>query len=97
MVIKLNYEVPKEISEKALEAIEIAKSSGKIKKGSNEATKCLERGTAKLIVIAEDTQPEEVIMHLPVLCQEKNTACIPVKSKNELGTATFNTCPRGVI
>ncbi len=38
-------EAPKEIVDKVLEAIEVAKATGKIKKGTNEVTKALERGT----------------------------------------------------
>ncbi|MBI2507739.1 50S ribosomal protein L7ae [Candidatus Woesearchaeota archaeon] len=87
MALKFNYEITKGISDKALEAIEIARSTGKIKKGTNEVTKCVERGVAKLVVIAQDTQPEEVIMHLPPLCDEKNILCIPVNTKEELGAA----------
>ena len=87
MAIHLKYEVSKDISEKALEAIEIARKSGKIKKGINEVTKALERGSAKLVIIANDTQPEEIIMHIPILCEEKNVPCITVSSRQELGTA----------
>src|SRR3989344_5698434 len=87
MAIHLKYEVSKDISEKALEAIGIARKSGKIKKGINEVTKALERGSAKLVIIANDTQPEEIIMHIPILCEEKNVPCITVSSRQELGTA----------
>ncbi len=87
MPLKFNFEITKELSEKALEAVEIARSTGKIKKGTNEVTKSVERGVAKLVVIAQDTQPEEVIMHLPPLCEEKNIVCIPVATKEELGAA----------
>jgi len=87
MAIKLKYDVSKELADKALEAIEIARNSGKIKKGTNETTKAIERGVAKLVAIAEDVSPEEVIMHLPALCEEKNVACVLIKSKIELGAA----------
>lgn len=76
-----------EISEKAYEAIEVANSTGKIKKGSNEVTKALEKGKAKLVVIAKDVSPPEVVMHLPILAKEKNVPCIEVPSKEELGAA----------
>ena len=76
-----------EESEKALEAIEVARSTGKIKKGSNEATKALERGTAKLVVIAKDVSPPEIVMHLPLLAKEKGVPCVTVGTKEELGTA----------
>lgn len=87
MAIQFKYEISKEISEKALEAIEVARKSGKLKKGANEVTKVVERGVAKLVVVAQDTQPEEVIMHLPILSDEKNIPCIGVEAKTELGAA----------
>ncbi|MFH1399520.1 MAG: 50S ribosomal protein L7Ae [Candidatus Woesearchaeota archaeon] len=76
-----------EISEKALEAIEIAKATGKIKKGTNEVTKAIERQVAKLVVVAKDIQPPEVVMHLPLLAKEKNIPFVEVASKEELGAA----------
>ena len=80
-------EASKETIEKVYEAIELAKASGKVSKGANEATKALERGTAKLVAIAADVQPPEIVMHLPLLAKEKDTPCIKVGSKEELGTA----------
>ncbi len=74
-------------SERALEAIELAKTSGKLKKGTNEVTKSIERGTAKLVVIAKDVTPPEITMHIPLLAKEKGIPCVEVKSKEELGTA----------
>jgi len=73
--------------DKVYEAIEIAKATGKIKKGSNEATKALERGTAKLVVVAQDVQPKEVVMHLPLLAKEKGVPCVHVPNKEQLGAA----------
>lgn len=79
--------VDKELADKALEAIETARSTGKLKKGTNEATKALERGVAKLVVIAKDVSPPEITMHLPILAKEKGVPCVEVESKEELGTA----------
>ena len=61
--------------------------TGKIKKGVNEATKAIERGVAKLVVVAEDIEPPEIVMHLSPLCDEKKIPLIKVPSKNELGRA----------
>ena len=72
---------------KAYEAVEIAKKTGKIKKGSNEATKAVETGAAKLVVVAKDTSPEEVVMHFAPLCKEKNVRLVEVPSKEDLGAA----------
>ncbi len=82
------FEVPDEIQNKALEALEVARDTGKIKKGSNEATKAIERGTALLVLIGSDVQPEEVIMHLPALCEEKKVPYLFVKRQNDIGAAS---------
>lgn len=84
-------------AEKALEAVELARSTGKIKKGTNEVTKALERGTAKLIVYAKDVQPAEVVMHLPLLAKDKGIPCIEVPSKEELGAAAGVKVPTGAV
>jgi large subunit ribosomal protein L7Ae len=72
---------------KVLHAIEIAKNTGKVRIGTNETTKAIERGIAKLVVIADDVQPKEVIMHLEPLCNEKKIPFVHVKNKLELGRA----------
>jgi len=80
-------ELSKQTVEKVLEAVEIAKTTGKLKKGTNEVTKAIERGTAKLVVIARDVNPKEIVMHIPLLAKEKNIPCAEVPSKEELGSA----------
>ena len=79
------------------EAVEVARNTGKIKKGSNEVTKAIERGVAKLVVVAKDVQPAEVIMHLPLLAKEKGVPCVEVPSKEQLGAAAGLTIPTGAI
>jgi len=81
------FEIPKDLVDKVLQAIEIAKNTGKVKKGTNETTKAIERGSAKLVVIAKDVEPKEIVMHLPVLCDEKKCDYVYVPSKEELGRA----------
>src|SRR3989338_8595068 len=81
----LDTEVPKEKINKAIEIIEIAKKSGKIKKGTNEVTKAVERGLAKFVLVAKDVNPREIIMQLPPLCKEKQVPLVPIASKAELG------------
>jgi len=81
------------LSNKALEAVEIARTTGKLKKGTNEVTKAIERGTAKLVLVAKDVSPPEVVMHLPLLGKEKGVPVIEVPSKEELGAAAGLTVP----
>ena len=73
--------------ESAYRAIEQARTSGKIAKGANEVTKSIERGIAKLVAYAKDVSPKEIVMHIPILCKEKNIPCIEVNTKQELGAA----------
>ena len=73
--------------EKVYEAIELARKTGQIKKGVNEVTKAIEKGTAKLVAAAKDVSPPEIIMHLPLLCKEKGIVYAEVPSKEELGAA----------
>lgn len=80
-------ELSKENVEKVYETIEIAKASGKIRKGTNEVTKALERGQAKLVAIASDVSPAEIVMHLPILAKEKNIPAVQVGARAELGAA----------
>jgi large subunit ribosomal protein L7Ae len=75
------------MSEKAYEAVELARKTGKITKGTNEVTKAIEKEKAKLIVYARDVSPPEVVMHLPLLAKEKGIAVVEVPSKDELGAA----------
>ena len=81
------------LSNRALEAVEMARTTGKLKKGTNEVTKAIERGTAKLVVVAKDVSPPELTMHLPLLGKEKGVPVVEVPSKEELGVAAGLTVP----
>jgi len=84
----VRFEVPPELAEKAYEAVRKARETGgKIKKGTNETTKAVERGLAKLVLIAEDVDPPEIVAHLPLLCEEKKIPYVYVPSKKKLGEA----------
>ncbi|OYT62927.1 MAG: 50S ribosomal protein L7ae [Thermofilum sp. ex4484_15] len=84
----VKFNVPSELAEKAYEALRRARETGgKIKKGTNETTKAVERGLAKLVLIAEDVDPPEIVAHLPLLCDEKKIPYVYVPSKKKLGEA----------
>ena len=91
------FEVPKDVANKILQTLELARNTGKVKKGTNETTKAIERGTAKLVVIAEDVQPPEIVMHLPILCEEKKIPCVFIPNKEELGTAAGLEVPTSAV
>ena len=83
----VKFETPEDLVSPILEALRVAAQTGKVRKGTNEATKAIERGISKLIVIAEDVEPPEVVAHLPLICEEQNAAYAFVPSKKELGKA----------
>jgi large subunit ribosomal protein L7Ae len=93
----VKFEVPKELAEKVYEALTVAKTGGKVRRGVNEVTKAIERGIAKLVIIAEDVTPEEVVMHLPLICDEKKIPCVYVPSKQELGRSSGISVPTSSI
>ncbi|HDQ08190.1 MAG TPA: 50S ribosomal protein L7ae [Methanoculleus sp.] len=86
--VYVKFEVPDDIQNKALEALEIARDTGKIKKGSNEATKAVERGQAELVLLGGDVEPEEIVMHLPALCDEKKIPYVIINKQNDVGAAS---------
>ena len=67
----VKYETPKDLVNAIYEAVRLAKQSGLVRKGTNETTKAIERGISKLVIIAEDVEPPEVVAHLPILCDER--------------------------
>ncbi|MDI9437644.1 MAG: 50S ribosomal protein L7Ae [Euryarchaeota archaeon] len=83
----VKFDVPKELADKAYEALEIARDTGKITKGTNEVTKAMERGEALLVLIAEDIDPPEIAAHMPVLAEEKEIPYVYIPTKDELGEA----------
>jgi len=82
------FETPKEVADAAYEALQIANQTGSVRKGTNETTKAVERAQAKLVVIAEDVDPPEVVAHLPLLCEERKIPYVFVPSKGKLGSSS---------
>ncbi len=93
----VKFETPKDVVAKALEAVTVSNDSGRIRKGANETTKAIEAATAQLVVIAEDVEPEEVVVHLPGLCAEKGVPYCYVPTKKELGGAAGLPVPCAAI
>ena len=83
----VKYETPKDVSDAAYETLRQARQTGKVKKGTNEVTKAIERGTAKLVIMAEDVDPPEVVAHIPILCEERKIPYVFVPSRAQMGPA----------
>ncbi|CAL8576516.1 RNA binding protein snu13 [Xanthoria parietina] len=76
------------LTQNILDLIQQASHYRQLKKGANEATKTLNRGTAEILVLAADTSPLAILLHLPLLCEDKNVPYVYVPSKIALGRAT---------
>lgn len=70
-----------------LDLVQQATNYKQLKKGANEATKTLNRGQSEFIIMAADTEPLEILLHLPLLCEDKNVPYVFVRSKTALGRA----------
>lgn len=78
------FEPGQSLSEKTYDAVE---DSAQVEVGTNEVTKAVERNEAELVVIAGDVSPEEIVMHIPALCEEHDVPYTFVPEKEELGLA----------
>ena len=87
MPVYVDFDVPADLEDDAHEALEVARDTGSVKKGTNETTKAVERGSADLVLIAEDVTPEEIVMHLPEIADEKDVPFVFVAEQDDLGAA----------
>ncbi|WP_436929649.1 50S ribosomal protein L7Ae [Halosimplex halobium] len=87
MPVYVDFDVPADLEDDALEALEVARDTGTVKKGTNETTKTVERGNAELVFVAEDVQPEEIVMHLPELADEKDIPFVFIGTQDDVGHA----------
>jgi len=76
-----------ELSVTILDLVQQANNYKQLKKGANEATKALNRSICEFVVLAADAEPIEILLHLPLLCEDKNVPYVFVPSKKALGRA----------
>ncbi|KAJ5714265.1 uncharacterized protein N7483_011446 [Penicillium malachiteum] len=75
------------LAQELLNILQQGTHSRQVKKGANEATKAVNRGVAELVIMAGDASPLAIVMHLPLLCEDKNVPYVFVPSKVALGRA----------
>ena len=68
-----------------MDLVQQAANYKQLKKGADESTKCLNRDIAEFVVIAADAEPIEILLHIPLLCEDKNIPYVFVRSKQALG------------
>lgn len=84
-----------------------ARKAGALQRGVKEVNKALRKTPLKtptnadqipgIAIIAGDISPDEVIMHLPIYCEEHNVPYLFVKSRLELGSAAKTKRPTSVV
>ena len=86
MSVHIAFETPKDVQEQVYELVKAIGKDGKgrIKKGANEVTKAAERGSAVMVVMAENVNPGELLAHVPMICKEKNIPFIYVEDQGYL-------------
>ncbi|MCR4284714.1 MAG: ribosomal L7Ae/L30e/S12e/Gadd45 family protein [archaeon] len=81
----------------AYDIVDKAAKTGKVDKGVNEVTKAIERGVAKLVIVATDVDPKELTQHLPILAKEKGIKFVEVDSKEKLGISVGINRPTAAV
>ncbi|KAJ5935776.1 hypothetical protein N7466_005323 [Penicillium verhagenii] len=76
------------MTQSILDLVQQASHYRQLKKGANEATKTLNRGTSEIVILAADASPLAIVLHLPLLAEDKNVPYVYVPSKMALGRAT---------
>ncbi|MBC94547.1 MAG: 50S ribosomal protein L7ae [Methanobacteriota archaeon] len=86
MSVHIAFETPKDVQEQVYELVKAIGKDGKgrIKKGANEVTKAAERGSAIMVVMAENVNPGELLAHIPMICKEKSIPFIYVEDQGYL-------------
>ena len=89
MSVHIAFETPQDVQEQVYEMVKSLGKDGKgrLKKGANEVTKAAERGTAQMIVMAENVNPVELLAHIPMICKEKSIPFIYVNDQAFLAEA----------
>jgi U4/U6 small nuclear ribonucleoprotein SNU13 len=72
---------------KLLDLVHQALFYKQLKKGANETLKCLGRSQAELVVLAGDTDPLDLLLNIPAMCEERNVPFVFVSSSAALGRA----------
>ena len=83
VTVHVKFETPEDLEDAIFDLVKESKEA--VCRGSNEVTKAAERGVAKLIVMAEDVNPPELLAHIPMICEEKQIPFGYVRHQEYLG------------
>lgn len=69
------------LTQEILDLVQQSSHYRQLKKGANEATKTLNRGISEIVILAADTAPLAILLHLPLLCEDKNTPYVSARAR----------------
>ncbi|GME76789.1 unnamed protein product [Ambrosiozyma monospora] len=87
----------KKLNKKILKTVKKASKSKNVKRGVKEVVKALRKGEKGLVIIAGDIFPQDVISHIPVLCEDSGVPFLFVPSKEDLGSAGATKRPTSCV
>ncbi|KAJ6231679.1 nhp2-like protein [Anaeramoeba flamelloides] len=79
--------VKKQLMIQILNLCKQANNHKQVKKGANETMKALNKGLSEFVILAADANPLEIVLHLPLLCEDKNVLWCFVPNSIALGRA----------
>jgi len=83
----------KKLTKKLYKLCKKASKEKELFRGVKEVQKHLLKNQEGIVVFAGDTQPIEVMCHLPIVCEDRNVQYCYVPSKLSLGNAIGSTKP----
>lgn len=78
---------PEPLTVALLNATKQATSYQAVRRGANEALKQINRGRAALVLIAADAEPLEIVLNIPLVCEDRGVPYVFIGSKEALGRA----------
>lgn len=78
---------PEDLTVTILDIVHQVAAQNLLRKGANETAKSLNKNSSQLVIMAADADPIEIVLHIPLLCEDKNVPYVFVPSKTALGRA----------
>ena len=66
-----------QLTQDILDLVQNASHYRQLRKGANETTKTLNRGISEVVILAGDTSPLAILLHLPLICEDKKSVLQP--------------------
>jgi H/ACA ribonucleoprotein complex subunit 2 len=87
----------KKTTKKLHKLVKKASQAKFVRRGVKEVVKALRKGSKGFCIIAGDISPIDVVVHLPVMCEDRRIPYFYVPSKLDLGAAASTKRPTSCI